>query len=60
MTRPPARAVRLDRKAENKGRCYHDGRFPTLLDVVKSYNDRFGLTLTEEEGRDVVEYLKSL
>jgi len=47
-------------KAENKGRFYHDGRFPTLLDVVKSYNDGFGLTLTEEEGRDVVEYLKSL
>jgi len=47
-------------KAENKGRFYHDGRFPTLLDVVKSYNDRFGLTLTEEEKRDVVEYLKSL
>ena len=47
-------------KAENKGRFYHDGRFPTLLDVVKSYKDRFGLDLTDEEERDLVEYLKSL
>jgi hypothetical protein len=44
----------------NQGRFYHDGRFPTLLDVVASYNDRFGLGLTDEEMRDLVEYLKSL
>jgi cytochrome c peroxidase len=44
----------------NKGRFYHDGRFPTLLDVVNSYNDRFGLGLTDSEKHDLVEYLKSL
>ena len=47
-------------KPENKGRFYHDGRFQTLLDVVNSYNSRFGLGLTPEESRDLVEYLKSL
>ena len=47
-------------KAENKGRFYHDGRFPTLLDVVKSYKDRFGLDLSDQDERDLVEYLKSL
>ncbi|HKR83931.1 MAG TPA: hypothetical protein VJS37_07120 [Terriglobales bacterium] len=45
---------------QNQGRFYHDGRFQTLLDVVNSYNDRFGLGLTEEEKHDLVEYLKSL
>jgi len=44
----------------NKGRFYHDGRFQTLLDVVNSYNDRFGLGLTDQEKQDLVEYLKSL
>jgi hypothetical protein len=47
-------------KPENKGRFYHDGRFQTLLDVVNSYDSRFGLGLSEQEKRDVVEYLKSL
>ena len=44
----------------NKGRYYHDGRFKTLLDVVNHYNIFFNLGLTEQEKRDVVEYLKSL
>jgi cytochrome c peroxidase len=47
-------------KPENKGRYYHDGRFQTLLDVVNSYNSRFGLGLTAQESQDLVEYLKSL
>jgi mono/diheme cytochrome c family protein len=47
-------------KPENKGRFYHDGRFPTLLDVVNSYNSRFTLGLTAQESQDLVEYLKSL
>jgi hypothetical protein len=47
-------------KPENKGRFYHDGRFPTLLDVVQSYNARFALNLTDQEEHDLVEYLKSL
>ena len=44
----------------NKGRFYHDGRFSTLLDVVNSYDQRFNLELTDQEKRDLVEYLKSL
>jgi hypothetical protein len=44
----------------NKGRYYHDGRFATLLDVVRSYNTRFNLGLTDQEQSDLVEYLKSL
>jgi len=45
---------------QNKGRFYHDGRFKTLLDVVNSYNERFGLGLTDQDKKDLVEYLKSL
>jgi hypothetical protein len=44
----------------NKGHFYHDGRFQTLLDVVKSYNERFSLGLSDQEKKDLVEYLKSL
>ncbi|AUX37873.1 MULTISPECIES: hypothetical protein [Sorangium] len=47
-------------KPENKGRFYHDGRFATLLDVVRSYDERFALGLDPDEERDLVEYLKSL
>ncbi|SNB44671.1 hypothetical protein [Geobacter sp. DSM 9736] len=47
-------------KPENKGKFFHDGRFRTLLDVVNHYNSFFGLALTEEEKRDLVEYLKSI
>ena len=32
----------------------------TLLDVVKSYDSRFSLGLTDQEEQDLVEYLKSL
>ncbi|HKY45859.1 MAG TPA: hypothetical protein VJM50_22400 [Pyrinomonadaceae bacterium] len=39
---------------------YHDGRFPTLLDVVNHYNGFKNLNLTEQEKKDLVEYLKSL
>ena len=46
--------------SHSKGGFYHDGRFQALLDVVKSYNDRFHLGLTEQEERELVEYLKSL
>jgi hypothetical protein len=47
-------------RPENKGRFYHDGRFKTLLDVVDSYDARFGLGLSPPEKSDLVEYLKSL
>lgn len=43
-----------------KGGFYHDGRFPTLEDVVEHYDDFFGLELTEAEQEDLIEYLKSL
>ncbi len=54
------RELGLFMKPENKGRFYHDGRFQTLLDVVQSYNTRFGLGLSDQEERNLVEYLKSL
>jgi cytochrome c peroxidase len=45
---------------QNRGHFYHDGRFLTLLDTVKSYNARFNLGLSDQEEHDLVEYLKSL
>lgn len=39
---------------------YHDGRFPTLMDVVNHYDNFKKLNLTEGEKTDLVEYLKSL
>lgn len=39
---------------------YHDGRFPTLLDVVNHYDSFKNLSLTGQEKNDLVEYLKSL
>ncbi|MFV8347394.1 hypothetical protein [Flavobacterium sp. ZB4P13] len=43
-----------------KGGFYHDGRFATLMDVVNHYNNFKKLNLTQEEKKDLVEYLKSL
>lgn len=43
-----------------KGGFYHDGRFPTLLDVVNHYDTFQHLGLTPREKSDLVEYLKSL
>jgi hypothetical protein len=43
-----------------KGGFYHDGRFPTLRDVVEHYNSFFGTNLTEQQKLDLIEYLKSL
>jgi cytochrome c peroxidase len=43
-----------------RGGFYHDGRFPTLRDVVLHYNGALGLGLSGGEIGDVVEYLKSL
>jgi hypothetical protein len=42
------------------GGFYHDGRFPTLGDVVNHYDATFGLGLTAQQKNDLVEYLKSL
>lgn len=43
-----------------KGGFYHDGRFPTLLDVVNHYDTTFQLGLTDAQKADIVEYLKSI
>jgi Cytochrome c len=43
-----------------KGGFYHDGRFPTLLDVVNHYDTCKNLGLDSQERSDLVEYLKSL
>jgi hypothetical protein len=47
-------------RPSNRGRYYHDGRFPTLLSVINHYNSRFSLNLTGLEKSDLAEYLKSL
>lgn len=46
--------------ARAKGGFYHDGRFPTLIDVIDHYDNHFDLQLTPEEKNDLVEYLKSI
>jgi len=43
-----------------KGGFYHDGRFPTLLDVVKHYDTHFKLNLSDAQKDDLVEYLKGI
>jgi cytochrome c5 len=43
-----------------RGGFYHDGRFPTLMDVVIHYNDTFNLQLNPGQMSDLVEFLKSL
>jgi mono/diheme cytochrome c family protein len=42
------------------GGFYHDGRFATLRDVVDHYDGHLGLDLSENDKRDLVEFLKSL
>ncbi|HWP35368.1 MAG TPA: hypothetical protein VNM66_07220 [Thermodesulfobacteriota bacterium] len=46
--------------SHQKGGFYHDGRFATLADVVRHYDAHFRLSLTDDEVRDLVEYLKSI
>ena len=43
-----------------KGGFYHDGRFATLDDVIDHYDAFFHLGLTDQEKRDLREYLLSL
>ena len=43
-----------------KGGFYHDGRFRTLLAVVKHYNSFFHLHLTKAQMNDLVQYLRSI
>ncbi len=37
-----------------KGGFYHDGRFPTLRDVVNHYDAHFGLSLNEQDKGDLI------
>jgi hypothetical protein len=46
--------------AHQTGGFFHDGRFPTLLDVVNHYDQCFSLRLTDQEKQDLVQYLLSL
>ncbi len=46
--------------SHQKGGFYHDGRFASLGDVVDHYDQTFGLGLTADEKKDLVEFLKSL
>jgi hypothetical protein len=43
-----------------QGGFFHDGRFKTLLNVMNHYNKLFNLGLTDQEKRDLIEYVKSL
>jgi hypothetical protein len=53
---PPLRGV----QTRMKGGFFHDGRFPTLADVVTHFNGQFNLGLTDAEKSDLVEFLKTL
>jgi hypothetical protein len=46
--------------ARSKRGFFHDGRFPTLLDLANHYNGCFNLGLLPGEKSDLVEFLKSL
>jgi hypothetical protein len=45
--------------ARSKRGFFHDGRFPTLLDVADHYNACFNLGLSRGQETDLVEFLKS-
>jgi len=45
--------------SRSKRGFFHDGRFPTLLDVANHYNSCFNLGLSPSEESDLVEFLKS-
>jgi hypothetical protein len=46
--------------SHQKGGFYQDGRFPTLLAVVRHYNKVFHLGLTRAQESDLVQYLLSI
>ena len=43
-----------------KGGFYHDGRFATLLDVVNHYDEHMKLNLSDDQKKDLIEYLKGI
>jgi len=46
--------------SHQRGGFYHDGRFVSLGEVIDHYDTLLGLKLTDQEKKDLVEYLKSL
>lgn len=46
--------------AHTKGGFFHDGRFPTLRDVIIHYQNLFDLGLVDPEIDDLIQYLLSL
>jgi hypothetical protein len=46
--------------AHAKGGFYHDGRFATLEEVIAHYQRVRGFSLSDQQTRDLTEYLKSL
>ncbi len=46
--------------AHTKGGFYHDGRFPTLRDVIIHYQNLFNLGLVDPEIDDLIQYLLSI
>ncbi len=43
-----------------KGGFFHDGRFPTLVAVIRHYDKVFKLELSDNEVNDLSEFLKSI
>ena len=46
--------------AHQKGGFYHDGRFATIGDVIDHYSRLFGLTLSDAEKQDLIQFLLSI
>lgn len=55
----PLRAL-FDTQKIHKGGFYHDGRFATLAEVVQHYDGFLKLRLSDEQKKDLIEYLKSI
>ena len=55
----PLRAL-FDTVKIHKGGFYHDGRFATLADVVQHYNGFLKLNLSDQQKKELIEYLKSI
>ena len=55
----PLRAL-FDTQKIHKGGFYHDGRFATLAEVVQHYDGFLKLQLSDEQKKDLIEYLKSI
>jgi len=46
--------------AREKGGFYHDGRFADLSEVIAHYSRVLGLSLSDGEKADLIQFLKSL